>query len=49
MNTYDFDEKRVNPRAVVQECFMELAERDERFIVLSPDISRISIGDFYHK
>lgn len=49
MNTYEFDEKRVNPRAVIQECFMELAERDERFIVLSPDISRSSIGEFYHK
>lgn len=49
MKTYDFGEKLMNPRAVLQECFMELAEKDDRFIVISPDISRSTMEAFYKK
>ena len=49
METYDFGEKLMNPRAILQDCFMELAENDSRFIVLSPDISRSTMEAFYKK
>lgn len=49
MKTYDFNQERQNVRGILQECFLELAETNDRFVVVSPDISRSSMAKFIEK